>query len=67
MLTEDEIVAELNAITDNMAFDSEDGGDTDADDDTIYTNRSTKKPTIKDNCNSLNSRVWRLSTRSSSK
>lgn len=38
MLTEDEIVAELNAVTDNMAFNSEDGGDTDADDDTIYTN-----------------------------
>lgn len=32
MLSEYEILEELNAITDDMAFDSEDGGDSDAND-----------------------------------
>lgn len=35
MLSEYEILEELNAITDDMAFDSEDGGDSDADDYTL--------------------------------
>lgn len=54
MLSEEEIVAVLNhSINDNMAFDSEDGGDSDADDDAINVigNKS----------------MWSLSTRSSSK
>ncbi|XP_028044446.1 uncharacterized protein LOC114253668 [Rhopalosiphum maidis] len=53
MLSEYEILEELNAITDDMAFDSEDGGDSDAEDYTTNVN------------NSLNKQVWHLSTRSS--
>jgi len=53
MLSEYEIQEELNAITDDMAFDSEDGGDFDAEDYTTNAN------------NSLNKHVWSLSTRSS--
>jgi len=55
MLSEYEILEELNAITDDMAFDSEDGGDSDAEDYTTNVN------------NSLNKQVWHLSTRSSGK
>lgn len=53
MLTEDQIVSELNAITDNMAYDSEDGRDSDAEDNNINVNK--------------NPQVWSLYTRSSSK
>lgn len=55
MLSEYEILEELNAITDDMAFDSEDGGDSDAEDYATNTN------------NSIYQQVWHLSTRSSGK
>jgi len=55
MLSEYEILEELNAITDDMAFDSEDGGDSDAEDYTTNANY-TSSP-----------QVWHLSTRSSGK
>jgi len=40
MLSEYEILEELNVITDDMAFDSEDGGDSDAEDYTTNANNS---------------------------
>lgn len=55
MLSEYEILKELNAIIDDMAFDSEDCRDSDAEDYATNTN------------NSLTQQVRHLSTRSSDK
>jgi len=62
-LTDEEILLELNAISDSMAFDSDEGGDSDAEDDILYPSLVNSHQTNSSQKNSF----WSLKTRSSGK
>jgi len=61
-LSDEDILNELNAISDSMAFDSDEGGDSDAEDDILHPSL-VGSPTTNSSPNSF----WSLKTRSSSK
>lgn len=64
-LSYEDILNELNAISDSMAFDSDEEGDSDAEDDILHPTL-VGSPTTNSSNSSLNS-FWSLKTRSSSK
>jgi len=62
-LTDEDILNELNAISDSMAFNSDEEGDSDAEDDILHTSLVDSHPTN----SSPKHSVWSLKTRSSGK
>lgn len=61
-LSDEDILNELNAVSESMAFDSDEGGDSDAEDDILHPSL-VGSPTTNSSRNSF----WSLKTRSSSK
>lgn len=62
-LTDEDILNELNSITDSMAFNSDDEGDSDAEDYILHTSLVENHQTN----SSQNNSFWSLKTRSTGK
>lgn len=65
-LSDEDILNELNSISDSMAYNSDEGGDSDAEDDILHPSL-VGNPTKNSSPTTNSTPFWSLKTRSSSK